>query len=392
MKRRTILLCLFFCGMAVFASEPRKGLDKYWVVRAAKGLMAFIDTMTVMGKDPSYIEVPKRPWQVILRGNINQSDLKLESDIDGGSMFANVVGNLHWEPRIKTDPATYAGIWAGYSGYGLGYSWNVGGDKGSILTFGAMGGSYGINLRVHRFENDEPEVHYAGYFLDEIDAPIESATYQSHHESEPLESPIKTHTLMLDGYYLFNGKHFSYSAAYDQSVIQRRSAGSLMAGAMYYYSHINYTADENADFILLMDNIGHIKQWQASAGVGYAYNLVPCRGLLVNAMAMPMLTFINRHKTWRYDSNYRDLALDDDLHNEDDLPMEEWKLKEEPLSVNDSQSNMTFTVNARLSVTYNWDRFFVNAYGQFSNFRYRDGDVKGRLNDWYVNASVGVRF
>lgn len=393
MKHKIILLLsLLFPFLAGFAAEPRKGLDKFWPVRAAKGLLAFIDTMTVMGKDPRYIEVPKRPWQVILRGNINQSDLKLKSDIDGGSMFANVVGNLHWEPRIKTDPATYVGIWAGYRGYGLGYSWNVGGDKGSILTFGAMGGSYGINLRVHRFENDEPMVHYSGYFLDETDDPVESATYQSYNESEPLISPIKTHTLILDGYYLFNGKHFSYSAAYDQSVIQRRSAGSLMAGAMYYYSHINYTADENADFILMMDNIGHIKQWQASVGVGYAYNLVPCRGLLVNAMAMPMLTFINRHKTWRYDSNYRDLALDDDLHNEDDLLMDEWKLKEEPLSVNDSQSNMTFTVNARLSVTYNWDRFFVNAYGQFSNFHYKDGDVKGRLYDWYVNASVGVRF
>ncbi|MBR2238924.1 MAG: DUF4421 family protein [Prevotella sp.] len=392
MKRRTILLCFLFCGMAVFASEPRKGLDKYWAVRAAKGLMAFIDTMTVMGKDPSYIEVPKRPWQVILRGNVNQSDLKLKSDIDGGSMFVNVDGDLHWEPRIKTAPATYVGIWAGYRGYGLGYSWNVGGDKGSILTFGAMGGSYGINLRVHRFENDEPEVHYTGYFLKEINAPVESATYFSYREKADLASPIKTHTLILDGYYLFNGKHFSYSAAYDQSVIQRRSAGSLMAGAMYYYSHINYTADENADFILMMDNIGHVKQWQASVGVGYAYNLVPCRGLLINAMAMPMLTFINRHKTWRYDSNYRDLALDNDLHNEDTLPMEDWKLKEDPLSVNDTQSNMTFTVDARLSVTYNWDRFFVNAYGQFSNFHYKDGGVKGRLHDWYVNACVGIRF
>ncbi|MBR6188190.1 MAG: DUF4421 family protein [Prevotella sp.] len=392
MKRRTILLCSLFCGMAVYASEPRKGLDKYWAVRAAKGLMAFIDTMTVMGKDPRYIEVPKRPWQVILRGNVNQSDLKLKSDIDGGSMFVNVVGDLHWEPRIKTAPATYVGIWAGYRGYGLGYSWNVGGDKGSILTFGAMGGSYGINLRVHRFENDEPEVHYTGYFLKEINAPVESATYFSYREKADLASPIKTHTLILDGYYLFNGKHFSYSAAYDQSVIQRRSAGSLMAGAMYYYSHINYTADENADFILMMDNIGHVKQWQASVGVGYAYNLVPCRGLLINAMAMPMLTFINRHKTWRYDSNYRDLALDNDLHNEDTLPMEDWKLKEEPLSVNDTQSNMTFTVDARLSVTYNWDRFFVNAYGQFSNFHYKDGGVKGRLHDWYVNACVGIRF
>ena len=42
-----------------------------------------------------------------------------------------------------------------------------------------------------------------------------------------------------------------------------------MVGAMYYYSHVNYSADENADFILLMNNIGHVRQWQAGVGLGY---------------------------------------------------------------------------------------------------------------------------
>ena len=393
MKRsRIVVFALLFPLLSGLAAEPRKGLDRLWAVRAAKGLLAFIDTMTVAGKDPSYIEVPKHPWQVIVRGNINQSEVKLKSTIDGSSMFADVVGDMQWEPHIKTNPSTYAGVWAGYRGYGLGYSWNVGGDKGSILTFGAMGGTYGINLRIHRFENDEPEVRYAGYFLEDLGDAPEKAVYESDTFYETLAHPITTRTLLLDGYYLFNGRRFSYAAAYDQSVIQWRSAGSLMAGAMYYHSHIQYVADENADLILYMDNIGRIKQWQASIGVGYAYNLVPCRGLLVSAMAMPMLTFYNRHKTWRYDSNYREIALDDNLYNDEDLPREQYRLKEEPLSVNDSKSNMTLNIDARLSVTYNWDRFFVNAYGQFSNFHYKDGGVKGRLNDWYVNACVGVRF
>ena len=363
-----------------------------WPLRIVKGVLSFIDTMTVKGKDRSYIEVPKRPWQVIVHGNINQSYLKLKSTIDGGSMFADIVGDLNWEPHIKTDPATYAGIWAGYRGYGLGYSWNISGDKGSILTFGAMGGSYGINLRIHRFKNDTPEVYYAGHFLENLDDPVEKAIYYSTTVRQQLAQPIQTHTLLLDGYYLFNGKHFSYAAAYDQSTIQRRSAGSLMAGAMYYYSHVNYVNDENASFILLMDNIGRIKQWQASVGVGYAYNLVPCRGLLVSAMAMPMLTLYNRHEIWRYGSNYRDMALDNNLHNEDELPMDQWRLKDEPLSVKDSHSNMTVNIDARLSVTYNWNRLFLNAYGQFSNFHFKDGGVEARLNDWYVNASLGYRF
>lgn len=377
MNRKIFTLALLLaCSVTMAAGKP---------VRIVKGLLHFIDTMTINGKDPFYIEVPKRPWQVIVRGNINQSDLKLKSVIDGGSMFADVVGELEWEPRIKTDPSTYTGIWAGYRGYGLGYSWNVGGDKGHILTFGAMGGSYGINLRIHRFENDEPEVYYAGHFLDDPFDPESTPVYEANTAELLLRRPINTRTLLLDGYYLFNGRHFSYAAAYDQSVIQRHSAGSFMAGAMYYHSHINYAADENANFIMLMDDIGRIKQWQASAGVGYAYNLVPCRGLLVSALAMPMLTFFNRRKTWRYGSNYKDQPLYEEMDES------EWRLKEEPLSVKDTHTSMTLNIDARMSVTYNWKRFFVNAYGQFSNFHYKDGNVKGRLNDWYVNASLGVR-
>lgn len=358
------------------------------VVRFIKKVGAVIDSMSVKGLDRQYIEAPKHPWQVLLKGNINQSDLRLKSRIDGSSMFVGVMGDMYWEPRIKTDPATYAGIWAGYRGYGFGYSWNVGGDNGRILTFGATGGSYGINLRIHSFSNDEPEVRYA-YLYHDDDGLLQ---YESDSYHSLLASPIKTRTLLLDAYYFLNGKRFSYAAAYDQSVIQRRSAGSFMIGGMYYHSHINYAEDDNAAFILYMDDIGRIKQWQVSLGAGYAYNLVPCKGLLISAMAMPMLTVYDRHKTWRYNSNYRELAVDEAEHSLEEIMELDWRLKAKPLSVNTRHSGMNLNFDVRLSVTYQLNRFFINAYGQYSNFQYKDGGVKGVLNDWYVNAALGVRF
>lgn len=109
-------------------------------------------------------------------------------------------------------------------------------------------------------------------------------------------------------------------------------------------------------------------------------------------MFMPMLTFYNRHKTWRYDSNYRDLALDEVVHHEDELQPEDYRLKEEPLSVVDRNSNITLNYDARLSLTYQWQRFFINAYGQYSNFHHSDGGVRVSLHDWYVNAALGIRF
>ena len=109
-------------------------------------------------------------------------------------------------------------------------------------------------------------------------------------------------------------------------------------------------------------------------------------------MAMPMLTVYDRYKTWRFDSNYREMALDNIAHDDDDLPQSEWRLKDEPLSVSDNHSRLTLNVDARLSLTYQWKRFFINAFGQYSRFRYKDGAVKGTLSDWYINAALGVRF
>lgn len=394
MKRMTrlwMLAMVLCCTLQQQAVAQTSGKKSHGVVGLVRKLGALIDTMATRGIDRNYIEVPKRPWQVIVKGNVNQTVLNLKSQIDGSAMFANVVGDLVWEPNIKTSPSTYAGVWAGYRGYGIGYSWNVGGDNGSILTLGATGGSYGINLRIHNFQNSEPEVCYTGMFTPD-DNPSGEPEYISDKSKFQLLKPIKTHLVLFDAYYMFNGKHFSYAAAYDQSVVQKRSAGSLMAGVMFYYSHINYGQDENADFILLMDDIGRIKQWQCGLGAGYAYNLVPCKGLLISAMAMPIVTVYNRHKTWRFDSNYRDMAIDTAVHDDDELKPSEWRLKDEPLSVSDNYSYFTLNVDARLSVTYQWDRFFVNAFGQYSRFRYRDGAVKGSLSDWYVNASLGVRF
>ena len=385
--KRLFILTIFAISstLSLTAQSTEKPHD---VVYLLGKLATLIDTLAVRGVDPHYITAPKLPWQVIVKGNVNQSELKLKSTINGSTMFTECVGDMLWEPTIRTEHSTYAGVWAGYRGYGLGYSWNVGGDKGSIITLGATGGSYGVNLRIHSFHNDEPEVRFEGLFLDDNNQP----TTIVETDNIQLSSPIKTRTLLLDAYYMFNGKHYSYAAAYDQSVIQKRSAGSLMVGAMYYYSHVNYAYDDNAEFILLMDDIGRFKQWQVSIGAGYAYNLVPFQGLLISAMFMPMLTVYDRHKTWRYGSNLRDQALDDVVHIDDELSESEYRLKSEPLSVIDYHSSVTVNYDVRLSLTYQWSRFFANAYGQYCRFHYMDGGVKGTLRDWYVNASIGVRF
>lgn len=395
--RRTILLTAI-CLMGFLPASADSGNEKSGVVPTVVNLLGkvgtFIDSLSIKGLDRRYISAPKKPWQVIVKGNINQSDLKLSSTTQNAEevlFFAK--DEMTWEPRAKTDPASYLGFWAGYRGYGFGYSWNIGGDKGRILTFGATGGSYGVNLRIHWFDNDEPEVYFKGNVLEDI-TDDGTLIYKPTTINETIElgSPISTRALFLDGYYLFN-KKCSYAAAYDQSVNQIRSAGSLMAGAMYFYSNTAYNDDVNADLIMLMDDIGRIRLWQVSAGAGYIYNWVPAKGLLVSAMAIPMLTFYNRSKMYRYDSNLKDVVQAGGYDEFLQMDNKDYRIREaetDPEAI--YNSNMRVNFDARLSITYEWnERIFLNAFGQFSNFRFKTDNVSGRLNDWYINASIGVR-
>ena len=349
-------------------------------VKTLKKVGALLDTLSVKGVDRNYIDAPREPWQIIVKGNINQSDLKMRAtgDIDIVSYKA--------EPRLKTEPSKYIGLWAGYRGYGLGYTINTGGDKGSYFTVGATGGSYGVNVRVHSFENNRPSFSFSTDFDDLINEDIDI-----EEEDVELEDPIRVHTVIADAYYLFNGKRFSYAAAYDQSVIQKKSAGSIMAGAMFYYGKIDYATKNNAELIYLMRGLGKVKLWQGSVGAGYAYNWVPVKGLLVNAMAMPMLTLVNRIKVYAFKTNVEDVM---NQYEDDEYPSDEELLAQyviTPLTRKSYNSGIAVNFDARISVTYNFGRYFVNAYGQFNNFRYTHEDNRGRLNDWFVNAAFGVR-
>ena len=352
------------------------------VTDLVKKVGTLIDSMSVRGLDHRYIDAPEKPWQLIARGNMNQSSVSMSTS----GTIAGVPYNA--KPYLKTEPSKYVGLWIGYRGYGLGYTVNVGGDKGSYLTFGATGGAYGVNVRIHSFKNDHPNFALTSDLIQE--------GYEDDWNEVQLIDPIKVHTLIADGYYLFNGKHFSYAAAYDQSVFQKRSAGSLMAGAMYYYAHINYANDYNGDLIYMMKGLGRVKMWQGSVGVGYAYNWVPARGLLVSAMAMPMITFVNKIKAYGYGTNI-DEMMEDPRFLSDEISDEEWddwfysNLRITPMGSKTFNSGITVNFDARLSVTYNFGRYFVNAYGQFNNNRYRHHDSHGHLNDWFINTSIGIR-
>lgn len=376
-------LCLLLLSVSAHAQTVRGSIGIFG------RLGTWINATTGEGLDTTYVGIPERPWQLIAQSFTYQSDLLMKSSFDGSQMYQGIVGDVSFQPRIRTAVTTSAGFWIGYRGWGLGYSNGIWGNNGDDWDFELSSYNYYVKLRLHDFEGADLETRQSGYLTNSED-PTAPPDYFDFTQPMYLSSPVRIKAQLFEGVYIFNSSRFSYSAAYDQSLTQLRSAGSALAGLRYFHSDYNYAHDTNADIILNMNDIGRISTWQVSVGAGYAYNWVPVKGLLFSIMAMPMVTAYNHINTYRYDSNYRQLALDDQYHSDDELSIEDYRIS---LMDTDSKgSRIMLNVNSRASVAYNWSRWYLSVNGNFYNARYRYGNSNGRLNDWNVNANIGVRF
>ena len=386
--RFLIISLLLACTQIAFAlteelpdsSTSRRGLKGVY-----DKVTTFFDSTRVRGHDPRYIEMPKHPWSVMVQNAFDQTELRMKSYLDGEQFpdFEFVENEfIKWEPRILTKTSTSIGAWVGYRGHGVGYAVNVGGDKGTDLTLTSTGKFYSVNFRYHTFKTDEPEVTLSGRIKNE-----DTGEYEYDDETEKIElpSPIKARTVYLNGFYIFNYKKFSYAAARRQAVIQKRSAGSPIAGISFFHSKYEYDTDPNAAFVILMGKVGCIKQWQASVSAGYSYNWVPAKGWLINATLLPSLAFYDKIKVSLYDADYLG-----EEENAEDYDEEDFRLR--PLGKDTRYGHVSINFDARATVAYQWSRYFVSAYAQFDTFSYKYKASDGRINDWCAKASFGVRF
>lgn len=368
-------------GILSVAADGAKG--KPALLQPIFFLKTLIDSSAVSSIDRNWIEQPKQQLAIEARTTFNQSKLRMETtwEEDDFTMVS----------KSNNGFSTSAGLWLGYRGYGLGFSKELGKTTGSTFSFGAMGGRFGLNLRISSYKSDMPDIYMNG-----------EQVSGRNISDDRLEDPINVRNFFLDGYYMLNGKHFSYSAAYDNSLIQRRSAGSVVIGGMYFHSRVDYSADSNWLLTALMKDVGMVKFTQGSIGMGYAYNWVPTRGLLVNAMAMPMFTFYNRTTKYLYDFAMIDPngKIIDEEYLEGLDEGEYYDILFDPktkISAINEREEKTgnkpkFNFDMRVCMTYNWDRWYVRAYGHFNLFRYGSDLVSGRMTDWTAYAALGFRF
>ena len=168
--------------------------------------------------------------------------------------------------------------------------------------------------------------------------------------------------LNLVGYYTFNHRRFSYPAAFNQSYIQRRSAGSWLLGISYQGGSIK-TNDELTqrapDAPVTTIKFGHV-----GIGGGYGYNLVLGRKWLLHASILPTVVVYNRNKM---------------IVNGEEKEAQHIRV------------NMIF--NERLAVVYNFSpRFFAGANLVMNNSVFDDKNVTVNQNKWRARVFLGMRF
>ena len=109
-KFLAILVAFSLCGQLAAQS----GVSTF-----IKKVGTFIDTMSVKGVDRRYIDIPEDPWQLIVKGNVSQGELSMETK-------GSIIGyNYEAITHMKTEPSQYVGLWAGYRGYGHLNDWYV---------------------------------------------------------------------------------------------------------------------------------------------------------------------------------------------------------------------------------------------------------------------------
>jgi hypothetical protein len=106
------------------------------------------------------------------------------------------------------------------------------------------------------------------------------------------DGALLSKTLNVNAYLAFNHRRFSFPAAFSQSYIQRRSAGSWLLG----FSLMGQWMEPMSETLQVpMNKYNHIS---IAIGAGYGYNYALRRNWLLHLSAIPTVAIWSNTETW----------------------------------------------------------------------------------------------
>lgn len=290
--------------------------------------------------DTAYIGRPDARWTIKYRGNLSGADMRTTSITDG----------VQNRSRVTADCRGTLSMAVAYRGLGLGVAVNPAKFAGKCKDF-----EYNLNSYSNRYGFDV-------VFLS-------SKTYHGYKAADAeridiRKGQISQNALNLNFYYAFNYRRFSFPAAFSQSYIQKRSAGSWMIGASF-----DGSKTELNDMTIRLNEF--------AVGAGYAYNLVIARHWLCHLSALPTMTIYSHDYTKTLTSADEDNA---------------------PSATSTVRHDMKYhfpsaIITGRGAVVYSWRNKFAGATAVYNYSVAGDKDhLKVRRNKWRVRMFFGFRF
>lgn len=377
MKRITLLIAVILLGLTSVQAKKAPVAEQDTTVKVSKAkqnwtkFVTFADNFYMRNIDTNYIVLPKYRWRITYNSEASgvhtflvAHDVPYYGNIDA-QMHSNVTPKMGLQIAFRNLSAGYAvDLFKGYSNF----------------SFSAIQNAFGIDILRRKTSYAHGSIDLSGLNKrTEIDA-----------------GDVDVTTLFVSGYFAFNRKKFSMPAAFKQSYIQRKSAGSVLAHLDFRYAGLEFD-DEN--YIAQAGGVRELELYQLAIGVGYGYNYTPNKGkFLLHLSATPMLTVFN-HMLMTGDSRMF-------WHNDkDDYNLVfSRKLK--------GRFPVFFTGNAKIALVWNInDRFVLAATCVANNIRFRARDKMFEIDrddldlnyntvidsyimtwDWKANIYFGVRF
>ena len=274
--------------------------------------------------------------------------LKVRMNQTGNSFHAKgTADGVHSKADLSTSHKTTFSVAANYRGLGVGIAINPAKWKGIYDDYEFNLNYYSrclsLDLSYQRSESLSGDIHG-----DRGDRRLESGD-------------LTLKVLNVAGYYTFNHRRFSYPAAFTQSFIQRRSAGSWLAGISYQGGSIE-TNDElknhKPDAPDVKIEIRHL-----GIGGGYGYNWVPSKRWLLHISFLPTFVIYKHNK----------VTINDNLQKSKHL-------------------NFNMIFNERAAIIYYFSpRYFAGATLVMNNSVFDNDKVTVNQNKWRARAFLGMR-
>lgn len=296
----------------------------------------------------------------------------LTTRLYGSRKYTDILVRDHKGPnkfRYLSNTPNNLGIGATYGILTLNLGANIGLSKPNIE---AKGKTKYLDLQAHaharKFNVDLIGEFYKGFYLPPFD---KAATNGDNWYKRP---DIRVTNLGIAAYKIFNWERFSFRAAMLQNERQKKSAGSLLAGAEIYYGQ---TKGDSSLIPSVLQNeftqygVNKLRYFSIGPGIGYAYTLVVAKHFYVlgSATASVPLTF-NQERSF---------------------------------GSKESQTSVQPNLSYKAAIGYNQERWSINALwinnslrtkGTLGRYEYNTGNIRANLvyrfnSPSYVKRKLG---